>query len=218
MKLISWNIEQGGIRGLGPIAERIAQEHADFACLQEVIDPWSLARNKELKRDFRDFKRDCGFPRMHLDLEFRQARKTAPKRTQSNTNATLMMVKPCAKGVVALSATQEVVWTLFAEFTLGNVHLDTRPEENLDETKRLLKGCSVFPTIIAGDFNFYKGSPSYNAMIDAGFVDWTSGFNRRDKVFARGDLTPVIVGLDKTVDGTLSDHPMVIVDFECRKK
>jgi endonuclease/exonuclease/phosphatase family metal-dependent hydrolase len=210
--LTTWNIELGGIRGRDAIAARLAQEHADVALIQEAIPIKSKASEEKLIRRFANFGRKAGFPHSYLDASYR-APWGDPNR--SNTNGTLSMTAAQSWSVIRLDNRQEGVRTKLFGVQIINVHLDTDPAKNFDNARKLVAACASFPRcIIGGDFNFHKEDMGYAALIAGGYTDWTILFDRRDKVFARGPVgTLVRATLDTTVDGTLSDHPIVTVEW-----
>lgn len=206
-KIVSWNIKGSFISSQKEVAARIKQEAADIAVIQEALVYRLDAPNDVLKKKFANLAKMSGFP---LSFIYPSKRGAHPGGGLSNTIGTMSMVAPKKKGVIKLSDKKEVLLTEYSDTVIINVHLDTKEDANLSDTGKLLETFAQYdPCMIIGDFNFHKEDAGYAAMIAAGYSDWTSQYDRRDKVFVRGALKPSVVTLDASVDNVLSDHPIV---------
>ena len=111
-----------------------------------------------------------------------------------------------------------------------STHLDHRSEQTrVKQTKHLLglPPMSLYPIVLAGDFNFTPGSEPYNLLIDAGWADTAQVFGdpkpthpsdkprkRIDYVFVRPAECWRIVDVRVLDEPIASDHAPVLVELE----
>lgn len=111
-----------------------------------------------------------------------------------------------------------------------STHLDHRSEQaRVKQIKHLLGllPMSLYPIVLAGDFNFTPGSEPYNLLIDAGWVDTAAAFGdpkptfpsdkpskRIDYVFVRPAKAWRVVDVQVLDEPVVSDHAPVLVVLE----